>query len=346
MSPDATITLAAETEIKSPFLPGTHIQYAWDSTSLGMFKTCPRLYWYTMVEGYTPNEDSIHLRFGQEYHKALEDYDRLRQAGEDRDESIRTIISELLIRCVGWNPSIDTKAGRYKNLDNLLSLVIDYLDKYEDDPASTYILDTGDPAVELSFRFELDWGPSAANEEEATCRAREQGNYNEVTHVGQPYILCGHLDRVVTFGDDLFVMDRKTAMNTISDYFFEQFEPNNQMTLYTLASQVILSSPVKGVIIDAAQILLEKPNFYKRGFTFRTQDQLNEWIADLKFWFDTAERYAVANHWPMNDTACGNYGGCKFRGICSKSPSVRGQFLKSGFTKLEEKDRWNPLKPR
>jgi hypothetical protein len=30
----------------SPFLPGTKIQFAWDSTSLGMLKTCPRLYQY------------------------------------------------------------------------------------------------------------------------------------------------------------------------------------------------------------------------------------------------------------------------------------------------------------
>ena len=48
----------------------------------------------------------------------------------------------------------------------------------------------------------------------------------------------------------------------------------------------------------------------------------------------------------MNDTACDKFGGCKFRSICSKSPQVREQFLRSDFVKLEEKDQWNPLKSR
>ena len=346
MSPDTTITLVSEIEVQSPFLPGTNIQFGWDSTSLGYLKTCPRLYQYIMIEGYSPNEDSVHLRFGQEYHKVLEDYDRLRQAGESRDESIRIIISELLIRVLDWHPDTDTRAGKYKNVDNLLSLVIDYLDKYEEDPAQTFVLDTGDPAVELSFRFELDWGPSHKAALKLEHPANEPFSQSLADLSAQPYILCGHLDRVVTFGDDLFVMDRKTTTSTPGSYYFDQFEPNNQMTLYTLASQVVLASPVKGVIIDAAQILLEKPNNFTRGFTFRTEAQIEEWTNDLRHWFDQAERYATAGYWPMNDTACDKFGGCKFRGICSKSPSVRGQFLKSGFTKLEEGAKWNPLKPR
>ena len=60
----------------SPFLPGTNIQYAWDSTSLGMLKTCPRLYQYTMIDGWSAKDENVHLRFGQEYHSALEEYDR------------------------------------------------------------------------------------------------------------------------------------------------------------------------------------------------------------------------------------------------------------------------------
>jgi len=35
--------------------------------------------------------------------------------------------------------------------------VVDYLDHFGIDPAETYIKSDGTPAVELSFRFELDW---------------------------------------------------------------------------------------------------------------------------------------------------------------------------------------------
>ena len=147
-------------------------------------------------------------------------------------------------------------------------------------------------------------------------------------------------------------MDHKTATTTLSGYYFDQWSPQNQMTLYTVASQVVIDSPVKGVIINACQLMLdyEKSGDYGarfvRGFTYRTPDQLTEWLADLRYWLDAAERYAEADYWPMNDTSCDKFGGCRFRDVCSKSPQVREQFLKTDFDKLEESERWNPLKSR
>lgn len=325
----------------SPFLPGTKIQFAYDSTSLGLLKTCPRLYQYTMIDGWQAKDENVHLRFGGEYHTTLEDYDKLKAKGMSHDDAMREAIHQLLIRTFGWETDSSTKAGKYKNRKSLLALVIDYLDKFADDPAETFILEDGKPGVELSFRFELDWGP----------RAAEGFLYDEHgdglgAKLAQPYLLSGHLDRVVSFQDSLFVMDRKTATSTLSDYYFVQFEPSTQMTLYSLAGKVVLNAPIKGVMIDAAQIKLEDNHSYVRRFTFRTEGQLEEWVHDLKFWFAQAESYAEANYWPMNDTACSMYGGCKFRDICSKDPGVRENFLKSKFNQLPVEERWNPLKSR
>lgn len=322
----------------SPFLTGTQIQYAWDSTSLGYLKTCPRLYELTMIEGWVPKDESVHLRFGQEYHAAIEDYDKLRAAGQSFEDAVRTAIRNLLIRIHDWDVDVTTRAGGYKNPRTLVQLVIDYFDEYRVDPATTYILENGKPAVELSFKFELSWGPQGS--------AMYDPDGNELIGSRQPYILCGHLDRVVDYGGSLFVLDHKTTTTTPSSYFFDGFNPNNQMTLYTLASQIVYKAAVKGVIIEAAQILLEKPNKFQRGTSFRTQDQLDEWVYHLEYWLSQAESYATAGHWPMNDTACDKFGGCRFRGICSKSPQVRETWLKADFVKLPLEERWNPLKPR
>lgn len=313
----------------SPYLPGTQIQYAWDSTSLGYLKTCPRLYYLSQIEGWTPKDENIHLRFGGEYHSAIEDYDKLRADGASFDAALRETVRRLLTRIHGWDPDTSSKAGHYKNPRTLLQLVIDYLDFFRDDPAETYILASGKPAVELSFKFELDWGPGADGLKMIT-----------------PYVICGHLDRVVTYGGANFVLDHKTTTTTPSSYFFDGFNPNNQMTLYTIASQVVYQAQVKGVIVEAAQILLEKPNYFARGFSYRTQDQLDEWIEELRYWLSQAEGFATVGYWPMNDTACDKYGGCRFRGICSKSPSVRSKWLSADFVQLPIEDRWNPLKPR
>lgn len=320
----------ATSKAPSPFLPGTHIQFAWDSTSIGLLKTCPRLYQYTMILGYQAKGESVHLRFGQEYHTALQDYDVAKAEGASHEEAIRIAIGSLLPRIADWDVDTTTRAGNYKNPTTLLQLIIDYFDNYVNDPAETLILENGKPAVELSFKFELDWGPKAGG----------------LGGIALPYLLCGHLDRVVTFASDLFVLDHKTTTTTPSSYFFAGFNPSNQMTLYTLAGRVVLDNPIRGVLVEAAQIMLEKPSKFERAPTHRTQDQLDEWISDLHFWFNLAESYAEAGVWPMNDTACGNYGGCKFRDVCSKSRQVRDIYLKSDFIQLASEDRWNPLKPR
>jgi hypothetical protein len=331
----------------SPFLPGTKIQFAWDSTSLSLIKTCPRLYQYTMIDGWGHRGESIHLRFGIEYHHALEFYAHQRADGVKHEIAIQNTVREVLVRTEDFAPDVATKTGKYKNRDTLLSLVVDYLDHFIDDPCETYIKSDGTPAVELSFRFELDFGPEynsfypCTQQELAACG----GNAGKKLPA-QPYLLCGHLDRVVTFNDHLFVMDHKTTTTTPGDYYFNQYTPDNQMTLYTIAGQMVLHSPIKGVMIRAAQIMLEKPHRFITGFAYRTEDEIEEWISDLRLHLSLAEQYATMGYWPMNDKSCNMYGGCRFREICSKSPHVREMFLKADFDKLEPHKRWNPLKPR
>lgn len=338
------------TETQSPFLPGTKIQYAWDSTSLGYLKGCPRLYYYTMIEGWQPRGEGIHLRFGIEYHTALQDYDIYRYSYElTHDEALRQVVRELLIRTVDFNPSEDQygSAAKYKSRQNLIRTVIWYLEKYpsEKDNHKTYIMEDGRPAVELSFRLELEWGPKEPE-------YRSDGAIDRWIQGVQPYLLTGHLDRVASFGDDLYFLDHKTTKSQPGDFYFTQYDPDNQMTLYSLAAKVVLNTPVKGGIIDVAQIMVDASRF-QRGFTFRSEDRIQEWLVDLKYKLEENEKYAADNYWPKNDRYCNSYRseatstiGCPFREVCQKSPRMREPFLRSKFNKLEERDRWNPLKPR
>lgn len=328
----------------SPFLPGTNIQFALDSTSIGYFKTCPRLYYYTMIEGWQPKGESVHLTFGILYHEALHNYDILRIDGRDHEEAVFEVVKWLCESAEGYPDVSESKPSiKAKSFESLLRTVVWYLDKYprETDPAETVVLANGKPACELSFRFELDWGP----------KGLESYQMQDELLNSQPYLLCGHLDRVVTFNENLFVMDRKTTTSALSAYYFDQWSPNNQMSLYSIAGQIVVGSPVRGVIIDAAEVKGANSKSagyseFARGFTFRTPDQNDEWLSDLRVWTSAMEACATTGSWPMNEASCGNYGGCKFREVCSKSPSVRENFLKSEFTKAEEHERWNPLKAR
>src|SRR5277367_2399573 len=97
------------TKTPSPFLPGTKIQIAYDSTSIGYLKTCPRLYYYTMIEGWNARDESVHLRFGIEYHAALQDYDLSRAAGISHDDAVHDVIRETLLRTSDFDPDHKAK---------------------------------------------------------------------------------------------------------------------------------------------------------------------------------------------------------------------------------------------
>lgn len=340
-----------------------NMQIAWDSTSLGTLKECPRKYYYSIVLGYMGAGASLHLRYGILYHRALEVYDHKRAEGMSHDEALLFSLRDLAEGCldqiacdcfgpgwtdestttvcpkcngdgerkVWWNPNeglSEKKAQENaKTLPNLFRTVVWYLERFpqETDPLRTVILSNGKPAVELSFRFEL----------------------GETNSAGEQLIYCGHLDRLAEYNGQDWVVDRKTTGGTISGHsaqgYFAKYSPDNQMSGYTFGGRVTLKRPVAGVIIDAAQIAKGFSRF-ERGFVMRTDDQLEEWRKDALHYINLAELYAIRGYWPMNDKSCHNYGGCAFRGICSKDPKVRDHYL----TRNQHMERrlWDPLQTR
>ena len=302
-----------------PFLSGSLVQYAYDSTSLGWLKECPRKYYYSMIVGWRPKTENVNIKFGSWYHQGLEMYDRAIATGADHDSALRNAVRFIMKATwedgKAWQSDHNTKTR-----ETLVRSIIWYLDTFgKNDPARTVILADGRPAVELSFQLDLDWGPVE----------------------GRQYVLCGHLDRLVEYSGGIYDMDRKTTGTTLTSSWFDQFDPDNQMSCYAFASKAIYKTEIKGVIIDAAQVAVGFTRF-SRGFTYRTDSQIEEWLADLHYWFDLQKIFAQKNYWPMNDKSCHKYGGCHFRKVCSKSPEVRDIFLHSDF----EKHPWNPLEAR
>src|SRR5437763_745948 len=93
-----------ETPGPSPFLPGTVVHYAIDSTSLGLFKRCARLYQSPIIDRWHTRGESLDLRFGLEFHQAMQDYAKSRAAGITHDDSVFDVINELGFRVDEWRP--------------------------------------------------------------------------------------------------------------------------------------------------------------------------------------------------------------------------------------------------
>jgi len=305
--------------------PETGLQRVWSSTTLGELKSCARKFQYSILEGWRTKHQSFALRFGLEYQYALEQHDRLLASGVSYDDAIRSVVRTTLERTwerpvptedsegkapegTPWGPGPDDREPN-RNRETLIRSIVWKLEHYRTDPAHTIILADGKPAVELSFQMEAPFGPeiiSAPN-----------------------YIFSGHLDRVVEFAGETFVEDNKHTTKTLGSQYFRQYDLDNQMSLYSLGARVVFSSPVKGVLITAAQVAVGFTRF-ERAATFRTEGQVDEWIHDAQYWIGQAERFTVQKYWPQNDRSCFL---CQFKGICSKDPAVRQMFLESDFVR-------------
>lgn len=298
------------------------LQLAWDSTSMGAFKRCQRYYYYSIVLGWVPRDESVHLKFGLIYHAALEVYDKVRARGGSHEMGMREATRLALTQT--WDPLRKrpwNSDHKYKNRFTLVRSVVWYLDKLaEHDVLETITLSNGHPAVELSWRFNLDRNTSQTSE---------------------PLLLCGHLDKLAKWEGSSWVVDHKTSVYALDERFFDRYSPDNQMSTYSYAGAVCFDQRIKGVIINGVQVLIEGTRF-QRGFVTRTTSQLEEWRSDLDYWLSLAEHCATTGYWPQNDMACGLFGGCAYRQICGKAPSVRADWLKATYVQRS----WDPLQIR
>lgn len=311
------------------------VQFAWDQTSLGYAENCLRKYQLTMIEGWRKREENAHLIFGGVYASCLEHYHKHRAAGMEFDDAVIEIVHEAMIKTWTYDtePTDEGDPGypngvniihgtgkpwvsthNTKTRENLVRTLVWYLEQFKDDSCKTVILSDGSAAVEHTFALPVE---------------------NDI-------ILTGHLDRMVEYSDNIYLQDQKTTGSTLSPRYFLQYSNDNQMLQYSFAGKAIFHLPVKGVMVDAAQIAVGFTRF-ERGFLFFDDSQLNEWYEHSMWHIELAQKATRENYFPMNRTSCNDYGGCPFREVCNKSPHVRDQFLKGDF---ERGKRWDPLEVR
>lgn len=308
-------------------------QFAWDATSISNFMRCPRYYQFVNLQGWQPMHKSVHLIFGGVYATALEHFYKHIALGMSPEESIRAVVKEALVST--WHHDKDAEGNAVKGTgkawdsghaaktrDTLIRTIVWYLDQfYLSDPNSdlpVVHLDDGSPACELSFAVPF-----------------ESAYRNDILY-------CGHMDRMVEYTSDVMVMDQKTTGAAVTGYFFEQFTLDVQMSGYTYAGIVGYDIPVKGVIIDAAQIAVGFSRF-GRGFVTRSKSNLEEWQVTVDYFIEQARIAHDSGYYPMNTSSCNDYGGCAFRRICQRSPEHRANFLAGDFV---QRPRWDPLERR
>lgn len=287
------------------------LQLFWDSHSLSTFLTCPRKYQYKIISGLISNREALDLDFGIRYHAAMEQADKARAGGADHTEQLLVAIDQAMAE----PEFID--ASKEKNRFTLVRSVVWNLDYFRATPIRNLIFD-GKPAVELAFSF-----PTEIK-----------------TSTGESFGLCGYMDGAAESDLGIVVVERKTTKNTLSQAYFDNFNPNLQISTYTAASRVIFPIPARGVMLEACQTAVNFSEFSRRIF-IKTPAQVDEFYNEVRHWLVLADHYAQEQWWPKNEASC-RY--CEYARVCSKDPNVREQFLNdpAHFKKRV----WNPLEPR
>lgn len=289
-----------------------NMQKVWDSTSLGYLLECKRKYYQSLVLGYRKSPQPPPLWYGTMIHRGIEIY--LKERAKGNKNYLRKAIRKVLADSFGYY-SDDNRRTKM----TLVRALVWYDHHFQDDPLKVITLSNGKVAAELSFRISLPI----------------------ISPDGDNYILAGHMDAVVEFAKQLWVLEHKHTVMALNDKYFAQFTPNNQVSLYSLAGKTILKEPIQGVIINGIQVGAGFARFQRKPIP-RSIAFLDEWLNDVCYEIKMTEQYAKADRWPGNDTACSKYSGCVFRESCGKAPRMRERWLESHF----KREFWNPLDNR
>lgn len=303
------------------------VQFAWDQTSIKLAEECFKKYEYVMLDGWKSRGGiNVHLFFGQNYATALEHYHKFRAENVSHDDALTYVVREALTATWVYDRDEEgnpvprtghpwTNDENAKTRENLIRTIVWYLEQFQDDPCETIILSNGRAAVEHSCQLAVDNG----------------------------IVLTAHIDRLVNYSDQLLIQDQKTTLATLTPRYFASYNPDSQIAgTLPFIGRAAFGLPIKGVMIDAAQIAVGFSRF-ERGFIFTDDLSLNEWYDDTMELIGRVQQATRDNHFPRNRSSCNKYAGCQFKSVCAHSPAVRDNFLKADF---EKGPRWDPLEAR
>ena len=335
----------------TPINNGPYYQWAWDATALSALMKCPYSYYLRHRLGWRKTGNNAALNFGLWYHKGREIYERAAIAApEDLNGAMVAALRAVLVlageevseqrwgacgfaeKGIGWemcprcaSDDVETVSEwvSWHGGDNAysaqtLARMLVWSEEGYEFPAQTLQNPDGTALVEYNFRYPL----------------------GGETPDGQPYTLCGYIDRIVQFGNETFVGEHKTTKTTLGGYYFDRYSPSVQISTYAaVADAVFPELRISGVLIEGAQTAVGFSRFM-RAHIKRTREQNEAWLGEtIPWWLRVAEQCAEIGYWPMNEASCFL---CRFRDICEKSPSVREKFLPEKF----EQEMWNPLEER
>ena len=285
---------------------------------------CQRRHLYEDILQIEPKHSghNPHTNFGHAFHEGLRAYDEARFAGHNNPTLAGVKRAYELSRewpepLAGYEANTLKASEKAKTAESLARSIVWYDEALGSSNTFEVMVADGKPAFEINFKIPLGFKLPWANNKEA--------------------LLCGNLDAVVKFGDEVWVLERKSTYSQLGGWYFSKYSPNIQIDVYCLAAHLLWPDwKIQGVLLEAAQIGQTFVRF-QRQFLRRSVAQLEE----THYAIEKAIKGIEINRWPLNPASCNVGAGCPYRSLCNTDPAMRERLLELEWQR--RKSPWNPL---
>jgi hypothetical protein len=249
-----------------------------DNFLLTMFQACPLKYKLRALEHWTARRKSAALGFGGALHEGLAAWYR---TGDPR-QALNAINNS-------WPDNLPVDDWRTK--DKALQVMYDYMQRYSREPFKVVGVPDA-PMIECTFT--LDTGLTLED--------------------GEPIEYGGIFDGLVEWDGSVYVLEHKTT-SQLGSFYFNQYNPNNQITGYIWAAGKLSGQRVGGAIINAVGLYKSSPTKFERQITNRNKVQIEEWLQNVKHVCQQIRDCERRGFWPMHTPSCTQYGRCEFHDV-------------------------------
>ena len=264
----------------------------WSFSTLSLFQTCKRKYYYRKVLGLTPLTVAPALAFGKALHEGFETFYFFLGRKEEREQALE---KALRVFREGYEDRIEDDKRTIANGEKLLK---SYEEVYRNEGFVTL---TQEVAYVVPLEYTLDG-------------------------VKKSVLLCGVLDALVRWNGPLYVLERKTTAQ-LNINFFKPFEQSSQLDHYIVASEKVIGEKCYGAILDAAEVWKEvkretaktkkMEDHFARDIINRSTLELEEFAKDTGMIVEEILEAERTNRFPRNKQACFSYNyKCPYWDIC------------------------------
>jgi PD-(D/E)XK nuclease superfamily len=315
-----------------------------DATKLKAWLACPRRFQFGHLRHLEPvGAGSIHLVFGRAVHAGLEALENGFLRGMDREQALQF---SLPIAYALQPPALFPDEAT-KTPESIARILIWYADQFYGTEDGSEVPPALRPIYnELPFSIHLDALVAAGAIHEGHLRRSGWHSAAALPNVA----LCGRFDSIVEGPSEgeFWVRDRKTTTRSLTDYYFTQYQPNLQISLYSwMARQIWPRWRIKGVLIEAIQVGTHFCRIIRKEFKpwpENLDDTVVEILAAILRMQEAGVLTADSAELPLlppNEAACMSDGmPCSFRSLCNAHPLLRKEMLSTLYSTREP---WSPL---